>query len=225
MEWLPREESQQPWALERGEVHVYRLALDSHEPLAADRFALLNGGERARSERLLTDLRRLEFTATRAALRRILGTHLGLPPANLSFVAAENGKPQLEPAHADLRFSVAHSGGRALIAVARDVTLGVDVEQVRDNVDVRGVAHRFFAERDWRMLDALPPDQQRPGFFRCWSRKEAMIKASGSTIAIGLDSEVPGQWWLHDLEPWDGYAAALAADAPGLVVRTWSIAT
>ena len=123
----------------------------------------------------------------------------------------------------------------ALYAMTRDCDLGVDVEKIRRLEDLAQIAQRFFCPEEVRELLSLPPPQRKEVFFRCWSRKEAYIKATGDGLAIPLDSfrvtlmsgdrvefvhfandgELAKEWTLHDLPAIPGYAAAIAYhDAP-----------
>jgi 4'-phosphopantetheinyl transferase len=129
-----------------------------------------------------------------------------------------------------VRFNASHSGGLALFAITLDREIGVDIEHVRPMRDLEGIAARFFSTRETADLMSLPEDQREEGFFRCWTRKEAYIKAIGDGLSVPLDSFAvslePGEaarmiqlggsagraaaWSMHDLVIAPGYAAALA---------------
>jgi 4'-phosphopantetheinyl transferase len=126
--------------------------------------------------------------------------------------------------------------------VSRDRELGVDVEFVDRRSDNEAIANRFFAEREKRALAAVPADERRVLFFRCWTRKEAVLKALGVGLTVSLDRiEVsadrdcrllsidqtlgrPTDWTLVDLVPAERYAAALAFQNGPATVRsfTWA---
>ncbi|MBI1372373.1 MAG: 4'-phosphopantetheinyl transferase superfamily protein [Phycisphaera sp.] len=238
----------------RAHVDVWRVPLDT----AATAFErvealtpLLSDDERERAARFKFDDKRAEFTVTRAALRRVIGVLLDAYPASLAFTYSAMGKPTLDPArltpdgHA-VEFNVSHTTGVALIAVAAGRAVGVDVETLRRDADHKALSERFFAPSEAKRIAALPEAERHAAFFRCWTRKEAYVKAHGGGVAGGLDhfqvSLAPGEpaalvatrpdpreaarWWMADLPVEDPYRAAVcAACAPGEVpaLRTWQI--
>ncbi|ANE56567.1 4'-phosphopantetheinyl transferase superfamily protein [Methylomonas sp. DH-1] len=147
--------------------------------------ALLPDRERG----LVQAYKRLEqrhrFVAVRGLLRRTLAGYLGVEPQELVFELGEFGKPALQAA--ELYFNISHSGAHLLIAVADFGPVGVDVETVRAGRNLHALAGRCFSGREYRDWAALPADQQLPGFYRLWVKKEAFVKAVGRGIAAGLE--------------------------------------
>ena len=155
-------------------------------------------------------------------MRELLGHDLGIAPDALWLAEDAHGKPVLldDP---DLRFNLSHSNGRALIATARGAALGCDIEWRNPELACPKVAERLFAPDEYEALCALPPDQWVAGFFNCWTRKEAYVKALGLGLSYPLDaftvSVAPGEpacftsdekgWTLTSFEPMPGYQAAL----------------
>jgi 4'-phosphopantetheinyl transferase len=152
-----------------------------------------------------------------------------------------SGKPQLEQDQNayDLQFNVAHSGDLALLAFGTGHRLGVDVEKVRSDVDTHALAERFFSLREREGLRALPEPMRVSGFFTCWARKEAFLKATGDGLSFPLSkfsvsvhdhnaeieeingSEQEGKrWFLADLPMDADYRAALVGDVPHLSLDT-----
>jgi 4'-phosphopantetheinyl transferase len=131
-------------------------------------------------------------------------------------------------------FNLAHSHELAVYAFARHHAVGIDVEYVRELADARQLAARFFSARENAAWLALPAGQRAVGFYNCWTRKEAYIKAIGEGLSCPLDqfdvSLAPGeparllsiagdegaanQWSLWTLSPAPGYVGALAAALP-----------
>lgn len=166
------------------------------------------------------------FVVARGVLRYLLGHYTGIPAARIRFAEGAHGKPELaeKPRYG---FNVTHSGGFAMYAVSDLRDVGIDIEQHREMDDLDGIARRFFAPGEVDALEQLPPEARRAAFFRCWSRKEAVVKAIGAGLSLPLDSfcvsieEQPdpvvqgrlpgGMWTLFDVTPRSGYAAALAA--------------
>ncbi|MGK9168348.1 4'-phosphopantetheinyl transferase superfamily protein [Inquilinus limosus] len=218
-----------------GEVHVWRLPTE-RDPRAG--LAVLSAEERARADRFRTDLLRARYVATHAALRLLLGRALGRPARTLRFGQNAWGKPEL--AEGGLRFNLSHSGPWALVALAPDIEVGVDVEAVRHPppLEVAGIAYSA-AER--AALAALSDQALTAAFYAVWTRKEALSKGLGrgfsfdftgfsvsadpaeriSRPALPPDLADAADWHLHDLPPLDGAAAALAVPAAGVGIAAW----
>lgn len=200
---------------------------------------MLDAAELARAARFQNAEARARFVTARAALRLILAGYSGDSPENLSFSDGAHGKPELIGSHADkLHFNVSHSAGLIIIAVTTGNPLGVDVEFVDPDVDWVALSRKICTERERARLAALPDDEGRAGFFRCWTRKEAYVKARGDGFALPLIrcevsvtsdgppriENVPGgpaeieRWSLQDIAVQAGYAGALVA-ARGARVR------
>ncbi len=199
---------------------------------AASLRALLSAEERERAARFRFEADADRFAAGRGALRVVLGHWLGLAPEAVRFGSLPNGKPVLA-GHAEPQFNVSHSGEWALIAVAHGRRVGVDVERVRDDADSGEIARRYFSANEADALGRLSAEAQPEAFFRCWTRKEAYIKARGDGLSFPLDQfdvafapgeppallanrvepEEVGRWSLFDLSAaTPGYAVALAVE-------------
>jgi 4'-phosphopantetheinyl transferase len=220
------------------EAHLWRLDLDAAgSEAAAD---ILSEEERARAARFHFERDRRRFIAGRAALRRILGAYLERAPTALVFVMGHHGKPELEDP--GLEFNLSHSGGCGLIAVTRGRRIGVDVEGIRTDFACEDIARRFFAPAEVKILAASPPDEYATAFFRCWTRKEAYVKARGDGLSLALDRfEVPleatatraiasclddppesSRWSLREVLPRPGYLGALVVEGDGWTLRTFA---
>ena len=196
---------------------------------------VLDDHERGRAARFPSQLNRDRFVVAHAITRLTLAGLTGLDPARLQLSAGTHGKPRLEGAGVDLRFNLSHSHNRALLAVARGREVGVDLERARP-VDVLGLARRFFSAGEFAAVSALAPDERQTAFFRCFTRKEAFVKAVGLGLAlplnsfdIGIDTATseqthsrdsrPSTWTIVSLDAGDGYAAAVAAEGRGWTVE------
>lgn len=180
----------------------------------------------------------------RAPLLALLAAYLEEDPASLELRDDEHGKPQLfvdGEEFRDLQFNWSHSGALALVAIARGVIPGVDIEQPRDGVKVLEIAQRFFSPREAETLAACEGNEREALFYRLWCAKEAVLKALGRGLAFGLErvsferrqdfwrparfdpeaGETAG-WCVHALSPAPGCAGALAWRGPGRVIRAWS---
>jgi 4'-phosphopantetheinyl transferase len=173
-----------------GEVHVWRAALD-RPPRAIEAFhRTLASDERRRAVRLLHALHRRRFIVARGCLRAILSRYLDLTPERVLFDYGAHGKPAIDPAQmpgAPLHFNLTHCGDLALVAVTRVGHTGIDLEELQADFPVQQVARRFFAPGEVARLGQLAPQQRGTAFFRCWTRKEAFVKANGLGLSLPLD--------------------------------------
>ena len=223
-------------SLPTGEVHVWRLALDQPASVLTEFRHTLDANELERAGRFHFEKHRRHFIAGRGGLRYVLSRYLDVKPKQLRFTYGTFGKPALEGK--ELRFNMSHSHGLALFAVSADRELGVDVEHIRADFASEDIARRFFSHLEVAAFNALPKEDQVAGFFRCWSRKEAYIKAIGRGLSEPLDAfdvtlargeaallRASGQdvsrWTMFDLDAGDDYAAALLVEAPVSNIRLW----
>ncbi len=228
-----------PPSLTNGEVHVWRIALEVSNPFLLRLREILADDERRRADRFHFEKDRRHFTAARGALRVLLAGYLARRPEEVRFSYGNYGKPRL--AHeSDLRFNLTHSHGLALLAVTRGREIGVDVEHLREmEGDGEPLAERFFSPREAAVLRSLPTRLRREAFFRCWTSKEAYIKAHGMGLSLPLDQfdvslhpdepaallatrhdpQEAQRWSLKSLFPGEGYVATVAVE--GHLWRLW----
>lgn len=196
--------------LNPGELRVWRIDLDA----VSD--AMLPPPEPADAERagqFVTAEMGRRYLRSHGALRAILRGELGCLPR---IAVAESGKPWL-PDTPRWRFNLSHSRATALVAVALDVDVGVDVEWIRPHRDWDAIAERFFPPSEAAAFLASPVGDRDREFFRRWTRLEAMWKALGVGLR-GVGSEVEGRWTVEELPLGEGVAAAVAAPVEGLRV-------
>ena len=160
--------------------------------LAAHGLGVLSEAEVARASRFHFERDRVQFVRSHVAMRHILSWYVSVEPRALRFEANAFGKPHLAVAgqdgYTDVQFNLSHAGGMALLAVARGVALGVDVEPIRADFAWQPIAKRFFSRRERDDIAGLPEHEQYRAFFRCWTRKEAYIKARGQGLSLPLAS-------------------------------------
>jgi 4'-phosphopantetheinyl transferase len=162
------------------------------------------------------------------ALRLLLGAYLGEDPCELDFVRGLGGKPALAGIGSWLRFNLSHSGTLALVALARDREVGIDVERV-DPARASGlIADTVFSPREVSSFRLLQEPARTHAFFSCWTRKEACAKATGEGVAAVERLDVLGRrrvegLWLSDLDVDGGYAAALAVAGRAPRVRLFRL--
>lgn len=177
----------------------------------------------------------------RAPLLALLAAYLRADPAILQLRDDEYGKPRLfvlGELCRDPQFNWSHSGTLALVALARNLTPGVDIEQAREGVKVLEIAKRFFAPAEAEALAACDEAERDALFFRLWCAKESVLKALGRGLAFGLervsferqggswqparfDPEAgdPSDWQVPAFSPASGCAGAVAWRGGPRVVR------
>jgi len=194
--------------LPRAELDEYHCWLDADECRRASAFR--------------RPLDRDRFVARRGLMRAELARELGVAPQMVRIAADEHGKPFLRD-DSDLAFNLSHSKGLALLATMRGGAIGCDIEWRNPELACSHVARRLFAPQEYETLTALPAEQWIAGFYNCWTRKEAYVKALGLGLSHPLDaftvSVAPGEparftsdepgWTLASFEPAPGYQAAL----------------
>jgi 4'-phosphopantetheinyl transferase len=225
-------------ALDEGSVHVWRIDVRQPPRVFEELRSLLSRDEEDRAALYRFDPARESFVATRAALRSLAGSYLGIDPRDVTFAYTAKGKPEVP----GLSFNASHAGDVAVAAFARSGSVGVDVEEMRPDRDLRALARRFFAPAENAALDLLDGQALVAAFYRCWTRKEAFVKAVGEGVSFDLrrfvvsvepgarivsidgDPEAAAAWWAADVSPRGGYVAAVVASAPvaDLSVRDWT---
>ena len=222
-------------------VDVWAADLDSATVVAAATATALSAEEMRRAARFHDSTARNRFIERRAILRKLLAHYLAADPTGITISSGEEGKPFL--AHSDLRFSVAHSANAAVYAFARNREIGVDVEYRDPDLCTFELATAFFAPAEIAAIEEANAGRRLLAFYRCWTRKEAYLKARGcgstrslSDFAISCgaearllydrqDSTALTSWFVVDLPELarDGFTAALAfehaiASSPPAVV-------
>jgi 4'-phosphopantetheinyl transferase len=212
------------------EIEVWNIALDA-PPAGAE---TLSTEERERAARFFAERDRNRYLVAHIALRDLLGRATSTPPHTLDFRVNNYGKPALanEPG---IEFNLSHSQDHALLAIARGVRLGADIEWQRQDFDVVKLAQRFFAPPEVERVRAEPHR-----FFEIWTRKEAFIKAIGMGVSFPLQefdtcSEqvefspaaqelAGGDWFVQNIGPPAGYLAAIAVNVPSIhiAVQEWT---
>ena len=189
-------------------------------------FELLDDAERARSARFHFERDRGRYAAAHAGLRRLLAQRTGRDATSLAIAAGPYGKPYLADAPR-CAFSLSHCEELALVALADDGEIGVDLEHVRPLSDLDGLARQCLTLHERHVLDALAPEDRPLEFLRRWTRKEACLKALGTGLHIepstfcvdggGTDEQVcvqtisgPRDVHIQDVDVRPGWVGALA---------------
>jgi len=218
-------------------VHIWRLPLDRAGDELQRLRHILSPDELARADRFYFANHRDHFIAGRGLLRVLLAGYRKCRPEELTFVCNEHGKPALV-AEPSLRFNLSHSHGLAVCAVTHGREVGIDVERVRGAVATDDIAQRHFSPRELAAYRAFPQEERAAAFFRCWTRKEAYLKATGRGLSVSLasfdvsltpgdatlldvrdDPRARDRWTMRNVDVPSGYLAALVVAGAG--GQTW----
>jgi 4'-phosphopantetheinyl transferase len=227
----------------KDEVHIWRVSLTQDPATLSQLSALLAIDERRRAEKYYRAVDRDHFIVARGVLRRIISIYLQISPGALQFTYNEYGKPNIADHQNDrnLNFNLSHSNDLALYGFRLGGGLGIDIEYMREDFATLEIADHFFAKDEVDALRSLPADQRVKAFFNCWSRKESYIKALGMGVSFPLDrfavslapgdapallkveddAREPDRWMMYELQPGDGYAAAVIVEKPPVILRQW----
>ena len=224
-------------------MHLWGIRLEQSADQEKRFLDTLELDERSRANRFHFAKDRRHFVVGRGFLRLVISRYLETNPEQLRFSYGAYGKPALDGEHptSHLRFNMSHSHGIALYALTSGREIGVDVEYIRDDITIKEIARRFCSPFEVESLSRLPAEEHVAAFFRCWTRKEAYIKATGRGLSQPLDgfdvTLAPGEpaallrtdgdlqdsprWSICDLPLGNNYAAALALEGPASVIRYW----
>lgn len=223
--------------LEAGAIHIWSVRLDGAADTVEMLRSTLSSVQLERCERFRFEHLRRNYAISQGLLRCVLGAYLRTAPAGIQFRTGERGKPFLSPPRS-LGFNLSHSGGLAALAVAADQELGVDVEVRRDMDDIAQLARHYFSPGEMSDLMSLPLADRNLAFFRCWTRKEAFLKATGEGLYFPLDrfrvSLLPGHapelleidgtrpadtWNVSEFLPTDDHVGAVMWKGPRMTIR------
>jgi 4'-phosphopantetheinyl transferase len=223
-------------ALLPDEVHVWIVEPERIEDLRLLEayLGLLSPEERDKQRRFHFERHRRQYLVSHALVRLTLSRYAPVRPEVWSFVTNEYGCPRVEGEGFGLRFNLSHTDGMAMVAVANNVDVGVDVENTERPGETVALADRFFAPSEVAALRALEVGHQRERFFEYWTLKEAYIKARGMGLSIPLEQfafelrpgqpprisfdprlvDEPEEWQFAQLRPSARHQAAVAVRRP-----------
>lgn len=219
-----------PIQIQSKAIHIWAADLSSHATQWGNNRRVLSQDECEKADRYKFEKNKNDYITARAILRKILGYYLTIEPEKIRFSYNPYGKPylNLENNKNHLYFNLSHSGDLVLYIFSSDYEVGIDVEKLHCIDDFQNIAKGFFSEAEYLKLISLPHFQRQDAFFKCWTRKEAFIKAIGNGLSYPLDQfevtllpdESPAllnilgdsksipEWSLYALEPAPNYEAA-----------------
>jgi 4'-phosphopantetheinyl transferase len=170
-----------------GAIDIWSWNLEAGASKVSEYETLLSNDETARAARFVHERHRRDFIVARGRLRQILAAYGSLDPRDLSFDYNRYGKPRIGRGH-DLRlhFNLSHSADLAVLAVSPRYEIGVDIEEKKALQE--DIASHFFSAKEQATLQVVSPESYLDHFYRCWTRKEAFVKAHGAGLSLALDS-------------------------------------
>lgn len=220
------------------DVEIVVATLAATPAVTRELAALLSAAEQERAERFAVESERRRYFVARGLLRLLLAERLQIAPEAVEIATLVHGKPVLAAplVESGLCFNLSHSDECVAYAFTQRRSVGIDIERVRALEDADDIAERMFSSREKEAYSKLGRDERPAGFFHCWTRKEAFIKATGEGLSRPLDSfdvslspgqeaellrvgDVPGHscgWKLRSFAPGGDLVGAI-------VVREWPL--
>ncbi|WP_299119090.1 4'-phosphopantetheinyl transferase superfamily protein [uncultured Winogradskyella sp.] len=213
-------------------LHIWSLNFVVNDNAFNKYHNLLSDDEKERASRFKFFKDKRCYVVTKGILRLLSGQYLNKDAKAIKFEYEKYGKPKFKH-KTNLNFNVSHSGDLAIIGFIYDHTIGVDIEKIKNDFDTFDIASKFFSKQEINALREIPTQQQHLAFYRCWTRKEAFIKAKGSGLSfplnefsVSLDSDLDAevlwtkwntgekhQWKLSSFIPSKDYIAAHIVDS------------
>lgn len=206
-------------SISRSELHIWRISLDDVNHQLKYLISLLSQEERKRSKRFIFERDQHRYQVTHSMKRLILANYLDGNPECLRFEVGNHGKPALDNLRNSLKvqFNISHSHNLILIAITMEDLIGIDIEYYDKKCSIEGLGEIIFSPSEKIFFSALnSQEEKKEAFFRCWTRKEAYLKAIGigltqdlTSISVDLNKAVSSQDWLKistlrqsEIMPW-----------------------
>jgi 4'-phosphopantetheinyl transferase len=215
----------QKFSISDQEVHIWTVTL-SNQVVSTDEIkSILSYSELRKIDEFNVVSDKERYTYYRGLLRLILSKYLTIQPEKIIINISEKGRPFIKDS--DINFNISHKGDFAVVAVTKNCEIGIDVENLDDNVNYFRLIERFFTVDEKKNFNILRPSSQRILFFRIWTMKEASGKALGEDIVSSFnkfsiefsENEILGlefkgdpikyHWWFHNRIIFDKYACSV----------------
>lgn len=166
-------------------IDLWFLDMSCTEPFLDELSATLSKDERARAGRFYFDQHRCRFIAAHGFLRLLLSGYLGVGPESLIFHYGANGKPELSlgRSRASVYFNHSRSGTGAIFGIHALRPLGVDMELVDEHFEFSSIVDEYFHPTEKSWIDRQPAARKRAAFYRLWTMKESLVKATGEGVS------------------------------------------
>lgn len=189
----------------------------------------LSEEEITRAENYLLPFDKLRFIVSRAILKRLLSDFSGMNELEIQLEYGKNGKPSLRN-NSDLQFNVSHSDQVFVIGFSLGKEIGIDVENLRRNVNVSALESFLFTPQEQELFQNMNPEKNQEVFIESWTKKEAVLKAGGDGLtkamnlldvaflenkqfSLNTESEFHADhtdWFLENFNLMDHYRGAVA---------------
>lgn len=202
-----------PIDLKPNTIHIWSVNFIVNDEAFNVYHSLLSEDEKLRASRFKFYKDKRCYVVTKGVLRLLSERYLNIDAKDIKFEYEDYGKPKFKH-KTNLNFNVSHSGDIAIIGFVFDHTIGVDIEKIKNDFDTFEIAANFFSKKEISALREIPKSEQHIAFYRCWTRKEAFIKAKGTGLsfplnefAVTLDSDLEAklietQWDISEKEQW-----------------------
>lgn len=229
------------FSLKENHVDIWRIFISEQINFLDDYNELLSKKEIKKSKAYAFEKDKNSYLIRHAALRQLIGSYLNIEPNSIKFDTQGNDKPILKTPQT-LKFNLSHSGDMILIAISPNLEVGIDVEMNKPLPDFANIVKSYFSKNEIDKLFNLSETDQLEGFYNCWTRKEAYIKATGQGLSTPLDqfsvSLIPGaapkltrvEWDPDELDNWtmfhidaaQDYIGALCAAGESIQTSWWN---
>jgi 4'-phosphopantetheinyl transferase len=213
-------------------LHIWSLNFVVDDEAYNRYHSFLSKDEKERASRFKFYKDKRCYVVTKGVLRLLSGRYLNTDAKAIEFEYEKYGKPKLKH-NTNLNFNVSHSGDLAIIGFVHNHTIGVDIEKIKNDFDTFEIASSCFSKHEIDALHKISKQEQHKAFYRCWTRKEAFIKAKGSGLSFPLDefsvslesdldadvvwtkwnTDEKDQWKLTSFIPSEDYIAATIVDS------------
>ncbi len=227
--------------LNNTEVHIWNVDIQKHVHDLELYHKLLSSAETEQAGRFHFEKDKIRYTITHAVFRLLISSYSGIEPVDVEYSYNKHKKPCLQEKakFKNLTFNLSHSGMLIVFAFALNRELGIDIEKIKPMNDADGLIERFCSEREKSDYFSIPAEMRNKAFFRCWSRKEAYIKARGTGLyfslakfSVSIKPEDPPmllevkdepdeteRWRLYDLDISKDYSSSLMVENGEVMLR------
>ncbi len=161
-------------------THIFRISVDHHFPKVKRAVEeVLSDRELEKAGRMFIQKDKERYIVSKFCLRTILGLCLQVPPNEVNFIFHEYKKPTAN----GIEFNISHTGDYVLIAIG-PTPLGIDIEHLNRDFDFKSILDITFSKKE---IDYIGDKDIDPtNFYVMWTRKEALLKASGEGVSDNL---------------------------------------
>jgi 4'-phosphopantetheinyl transferase len=147
--------------------------------------SILNDHEIQRWRRYHQEKDQQRYLVSRAVLKLMIGGYLNIPASEVMIGVGLNKKPIISNKETGrLQYNLTHSGEWILIAFSNSM-IGIDQEYIDQHFEFQQLLVRCFSQAEQKSI--LAAADSRMQFYKYWTRKEALVKATGK----GIDESLP----------------------------------